>query len=174
MFGCHNCSHRPQKDENYEDSPCAHCRTAMDPALLSGYGGDPAGYGELKTMHPDCGEDFPDELLENHYCREDLAEAVSQTAKTILRLKTRCHSACRILEMKIDRPELSYSQLAEILSCRKQNIQYHLHKILNDCPELGFLLPAARKKNRRTGGNQSDWKRITGRKQRRPPRPRRI
>ena len=78
-----------------------------------------------------------------------MAEAVSQTAKTILRLKTRSHSACRILEMKIDRPELSYSQLAEIFSCRKQNIQYHLHKILSACPELGYLLPA-RKKSRRT------------------------
>ena len=122
----------------------------MDPVVLSGYGGDPARYGGLEMMPPACGEDFPDDLIEDHYCREDMAEAVSQTAKTILRLKTRCHSACRILEMKIDRPELSYSQLAEIFSCRKQNIQYHLHKILSDCPELGYLLPAARKKSRRT------------------------
>jgi len=150
MFGCHNCSHHPQKDENYEDTPCAHCRTAMDPVVVSRYAGDSGQYGERKAMHPACAEEFPDDVIEDHYCREDMAEAVSQAAKTILRLKTRCHSACRILEMKIDRPELSYSQLAEIFSCRKQNIQYHLHKILSDCPELGFLLPAARKKSRRT------------------------
>ncbi len=145
MFGCHNCSHRPQKGENYEDTPCAKCRAAMEPAVTSGYGMDP---GNLNAV-PDE-EVYPDEALKARYCRADMAEAVSQTAKTILRLKTRSHSACRILEMKIDRPELSYSQLAEIFSCRKQNIQYHLHKILSDCPELGYLLPAARKKNRRT------------------------
>ena len=145
MFGCHNCSHRPQKDENYEDTPCARCRAAMDPVVLSGYAMDP---GNLNTM-PDE-EEYPDEAIKERYCREDMAEAVSQTARTILRLKTRSHSACRILEMKIDRPDLSYSQLAEIFSCRKQNIQYHLHKILSDCPELGYLLSAARKKSRRT------------------------
>ena len=146
MFGCHNCSHRPQKDENYEDSPCARCRAAMEPSVMSGYGMDP---GNLNAMPP-AEEEYPDEVLKDRYCRADMAEAVSQTAKTILRLKTRSHSACRILEMKIDRPELSYSQLAEIFSCRKQNIQYHLHKILSDCPELGYLLPSARKKSRRT------------------------
>ena len=145
MFGCHNCSHRPQKDENYEETPCARCRAAMDPAVMSDYSMDP---GNLNTMP--VGEEYPDEAFKDRYCRADMAEAVSQTAKTILRLKTRSHSACRILEMKIDRPELSYSQLAEIFSCRKQNIQYHLHKILSDCPELGYLLPAARKKSRRT------------------------
>jgi hypothetical protein len=145
MFGCHNCSHRPQKDENYEDTPCARCRAAMDPAVMSDYAMDP---GNLNTMHAE--EEYPDEAFKERYCREDMAEAVSQTARTILRLKTRSHSACRILEMKIDRPELSYSQLAEIFSCRKQNIQYHLHKILSDCPELGYLLPASRKKSRRT------------------------
>ena len=148
MFGCHNCSHRPQKNENYEDTPCAHCRTAVDPALLSGYGGDSTRYGELKAINPACGEDFSEDLLEDHYCREDMAEAVSQTAKKILRLKTRCQSACRILEMKIDRPELTYSQLAEIFSCRKQNIQYHLQKILNDCPELGSLIGIKQGKHR--------------------------
>ena len=145
MFGCHNCSHRPRKDENYEDTPCARCRAAMEPAVMSGYGMDP---GNLNTVPYE--EEYPDEALKDRYCRADMAEAVSQTAKTILRLKTRSHSACRILEMKIDRPELSYSQLAEIFSCRKQNIQYHLNKILSDCPELGYLLPAARKKSRRT------------------------
>ncbi len=174
MFGCHNCSHRPQKDENYEDTPCAHCRTAMDPAMLSGYSGDPARYRNPDAMHPAFEEDYPDNALKSGYCREDMAEAVSLTAKTILRLKTRCQSACRILEMKIDRPELSYSQLAEIFSCRKQNIHYHLHKILNDCPELGFLLPAGRKKTRLAAENQSDWKMITGRNRRRPPRIPRI
>lgn len=174
MFGCHNCSHRPQKDENYEDTPCAHCRTAMDPAILSGYGGDSARYPGQEAMQPFYGEEYSDDALNNRYCREDMAEAVSQTAKTILRLKTRCQSACRILEMKIDRPELSYSQLAEIFSCRKQNIQYHLHKILSDCPELGFLLPAARGKKRPVPGKQAGWNRLTAEKRRRPPRTPRV
>ena len=145
MFGCHNCSHRPQKDENYEETPCARCRAAMDPSVMSDYTMDPENLNTIPVE-----EEYPDEVLKDRYCRADMAEAVSQTAKTILRLKTRSHSACRILEMKIDRPELSYSQLAEIFSCRKQNIQYHLHKILSACPELGYLLPAARKKSRRT------------------------
>ena len=148
MFGCHNCSHRPQKAENFEDAPCAHCRTAMDPALLSGYDGDSTRYWDRKAMHPAYGEEIPEDAFNVRYCREDMAEAVSQTAKTILRLKTRRHSACRILEMKIDRPELSYSQLAEIFSCRKQNIQYHLHKILSDCPELGSLIGIKPEKHR--------------------------
>lgn len=174
MFGCHNCSHQPQKDENYEDTPCAGCRAAMDPGLLSEYGGDSAQYRKLNTMHPAYEEGFPDETFTDRYCREDMAIAVSQAAKMILRLKTRRHSACRILEMKIAQPDLSYSQLAEIFSCRKQNIQYHLHKILNDCPELSFLLPAMRKRPCRPAKKPTDWKRMSGRKRRRPTRSARI
>ena len=150
MLGCHNCRHQPRKDENYEDTACSKCRAAMDPALLSGYGNHSVRIQNLKTLPPSDLEEYPDAVLREHYCREDMAAAVSETVKIILRLKIRNRSTWRILEMKINRPELTYSQLADIFSCRKQNIQYHLHKILSACPELGYLLPAARKKSRRT------------------------
>ena len=149
MFGCHKCIHRPQKNEIYEETECARCRAARDPALLGGYGEDSAKFRSMHAVHPAYAEEeYPMELKEN-YCREDLAAAVSQTVRIILRLKSRSHSALRILEMKLDRPELSYSQLADIFSCRKQNIQYHLHKVLRDCPELRFVLGAGHEKRHR-------------------------
>lgn len=149
MFGCHNCSQRPQKKENYDETECARCRAAMDPVLLSEFGENTAGFRKLNVMHPAYSEEYPDEMtFKEHFCREEMVAAVFQTAKIILRLKNRSHSAWRILEMKINRPELSYSQLADIFSCRKQNIQYHLRKILDDCPELGYVLRLERRKQR--------------------------
>ena len=143
MFGCHKCSHRPQENEIYEETECARCRAAMDPAVQTWYGEESAEFRRQHVMHPAYSEEYPIGFKRN-YCREDLAAAVSQTARIILRMKSRSHSALRILEMKLDRPELSYSQLAEIFSCRKQNIQYHLHKVLKDCPELRYVLEKRR------------------------------
>ena len=148
MFGCHKCSHRPQENEIYEETECARCRAAMDPPVLTGYGEKSAKYRMLNVIHPAYTEEYPKTELREQFCREDLAAAVSQTVRIILRMKSRSHSALRILEMKLDRPDLSYSQLAEIFSCRKQNIQYHLHKILRDCPELRYVLGSGHDKRR--------------------------
>ena len=107
MFGCHNCTRKPRKNENYEESECARCQAAADPPLLSGYGERTSITRTLNAMHPAYEEEYPDKAIREHFCREEMAAAVSQTAKIILRMRTRSHSTCRILEMKINRPELS-------------------------------------------------------------------
>ena len=141
MFGCHNCKRKPQKNGIYAESACADCPAAADPALLGGY----RDYHDedprlLRNRNAFSVETYPDEFTREHFCQDDLINALSRTIRIMLKLKTRSPVACRILEMKIDCPELTYSQLAEKLSCRKQNIQYHLQKILTDCPELGYVL----------------------------------
>ncbi|MBQ9336790.1 MAG: helix-turn-helix transcriptional regulator [Lentisphaeria bacterium] len=150
MFGCHSCGKRPQKDEPYEKTPCARCRAKRDPALLSfGTGRDPAEFIELQELHPAYRDDPYDEPDDVCFNKDELFAALSQTIRVLLQMKERNPETYRVVEAKMAEPRLSYSQLAEKLSCRKQNIQYHLKRAIRLCPELGCALLID---SRRTGG----------------------
>lgn len=140
MFGCHNCGKRPQKNEPYENTECARCRAKQDPTLLS-YAGDrdASDFVSLQEMHPAYRGDL-DELDSVPFNRDELFAALSQTIRVLLQMKERNPETYRVVEAKMAEPMLSYSQLAEKLCCRKQNIQYHLKRAVRICPELSCAL----------------------------------
>ena len=140
MFGCHNCGMKPQKDEVYEKTACARCRAKRDPAPIS-YGTEknPAKCLPLQEMHPAYRTDF-DEQDDDRFNKDELFAALSQTVRVLLQMKESNPETYRVVEAKMAEPLLSYSQLAEKLSCRKQNIQYHLKRAVQICPELGYAL----------------------------------
>ncbi len=55
-------------------------------------------------------------------------------------MKEKFPATFKIVDAKIAEPNLSYSELAERFSCRKQNVQYHLKKAVRMFPELSFAL----------------------------------
>ncbi len=140
MFGCHNCGMKPQKNEPYEKTACARCRAKRDPTLLA-YARikDASEFVSLQEMHPAYRGDF-DELDSVPFNRDELFAALSQTIRVLLRMKERNPETYRVVEAKMAEPLLSYSQLAEKLCCRKQNIQYHLKRAVRICPELSCAL----------------------------------
>ena len=140
MFGCHNCGKRPQKNEPYEKTACARCRAKQDPTLLA-YAGvkDAADFVSLQEMHPAYRGDL-DELGNDRFDKDELFAALSQTIRVLLQMKERNPETYRVVEAKMAEPMLSYSQLAEKLCCRKQNIQYHLKRAVRICPELSCAL----------------------------------
>ena len=142
MFGCHNCGMQPQKNEVYENTPCAQCRAGQDPAILSYYKRDPAVFQKLQVMHPAYEEEKTQQNTDDniYYRKEDLFTALSQAIRVLLRMKEQNPETYRVIEAKMAEPLLSYSQLAEKLSCRKQNILYHLKKAVRLCPELSCAL----------------------------------
>ena len=137
MFGCHNCSRKPQKNESYENSACAQCRAIQDPPLLSYWHDGGNEFRDPYAIDPADSGFGGDEALDY---KEDLLCALSQTIRILLKIKERNPETFRVLEAKMAEPQLSYSKLAEKLSCRKQNILYHLKKALRLCPELSHAL----------------------------------
>ena len=140
MFGCHNCGMKPQKNEAYEKTACARCRAKRDPAPISYVTEkNTVDRMSLQEMHPAYRDDF-DELDDDRFNKDELFAALSQTIRVLLRMKESNPETYRVVEAKMAEPLLSYSQLAEKLSCRKQNIQYHLRRAVQLCPELGYAL----------------------------------
>ena len=151
MFGCHNCNRKPQKDELYEETACASCPAAYDPEILSYVRFDPERIPDPCCLYPA----MPDECLledaceEDPSCRDALISALAQTVKMLLRLKEKKPSTYRVVEARMDEPHLTYTGLAEKLACRKQNIDYHLRRALEFCPELEFALFSRKQRLRR-------------------------
>ena len=140
MFGCHNCGVKPQKNASYEKTACARCRAKRDPILLSyGTQKDAADFVALQELHPAYRGDL-DELDDGRFNKDELLAALSRTIQILLRMKEHNPETYRVVEAKMAEPRLSYSQLAEKLSCRKQNIQYHLKRAVQLCPELSYAL----------------------------------
>ena len=146
MFGCHNCTRKPQKNEPYEESPCASCPAAYDPELLSYVSFDPDRFPDPCCPYSAMYDDLPNE---DPSFRDALISALAQTVKMLLQLKARNPSTFRVVEARMDEPHLSYADLAEKLSCRKQNIDYHLRRALKFCPELEYALFSRKQRLRR-------------------------
>ena len=140
MFGCHNCGRKPRPDEEYEKTACATCRAEQDPAVQAYYQRDRVILQRLQVMHPAYMETSNDPNERRGIPPEALFTALSQTIRILLQLKESNPETYRVIEAKMADPLLSYSQLAERLSCRKQNILYHLKKAVRLCPELGYAL----------------------------------
>lgn len=144
MFGCHKCKRKPRKNELYEESACASCPAACDPENLSYVRFDmdrlPDPYGSYDCLT---------EMNDNSFPRDEWISALSQTVKMLVRLKEKKPSTYRVVEARMDEPHLSYADLAEKLSCRKQNIDYHLRRALEFCPELEYALFSRKQRLRR-------------------------
>lgn len=142
MFGCHKCDKKPKPGTPYEQSPCATCRTLKNPLPESHSREDPGIYLSSETQHP-----FATTATLSKHEEEDIHEffssmlkAFSQSLRILVNLKEKHPQTYRILEAKLDNPNLSYTDLALRFSCRKQNVQYHLKKAVMLCPELSHAL----------------------------------
>ena len=146
MLGCHNCEKKPEPGTAYEDSPCAHCKTGKNPPPRSHYRDDPGTYTCLQVLHPSLEEEEEPEAVQ--LCGGDMAEkiiplllkALAQSVRVLVGLKERHPQTYRILDAKLQNPGLSYTDLARRFSCKKQNVQYHLKKAVELCPELSQVL----------------------------------
>ena len=144
MFGCHNCNRKPQKNELYEETACASCTAACDPEIQSYGRCDPERFPDPSDSY-DCLADVYNES----FSREEWIAALSQTVRMLLLLKEKKPSTYRVVEARMDEPHLTYTSLAEKLACRKQNIDYHLKRALEFCPELEYALFSRKQRLRR-------------------------
>ena len=70
----------------------------------------------------------------------NLMKAFSTSLRKLIQMTEKFPMTFEIVDAKIAEPNLSYSELAERFSCRKQNVQYHLKKAVRMFPELSFAL----------------------------------
>ncbi len=142
MFGCHKCDKKPAPGTPYEESPCATCRTLKNPLPESHTREDPGNYLASGIQHPFavCGEDKRYETQDISRLFSSMVKAFSQSLRILVNLKEKHPQTYRIVEAKLDNPNLSYTELALQFSCRKQNVQYHLKKAVSLCPELSYAL----------------------------------
>lgn len=69
-----------------------------------------------------------------------LLKALSQSIRVMIEMKDRYPHTFEIMDAKLQDPSLSYSDIAKRFSCRKQNVQYHLKRAVQICPELSTAL----------------------------------
>ena len=157
MFGCHNCGKKPPKNAVFEKTPCAKCRAAQDPNLMSYYSEDPASFQTPQVMHPAYEGDGVSDEIAIEDVKEKIFFALSRTLRILVDLKEKSPETYRVVEAKMRDPLLSYAELAKQLSCRKQNILYHLKKAVKLCPELScaFLVDTRRTNGRRCFSHRS-------------------
>ena len=134
MFGCHNCGKKIVKDTSYAKSPCAACRAQQNPMPHSRYREDPAQFSTLQVMHP--AYDEPDEKSIELRIREELFHSLAKTIHILFQMKEQYPETYKFIEAKMGNPSLTYSELADMFSCKKQNVLYHLKKATAICPEL--------------------------------------
>ena len=138
MFGCHKCSYKVDPNIPYENTPCASCKTKNDPVPVSYYDEDPATFSSAYVLHPSDSGTTEEEL--QNFEMVTLLQAFSKSLRKLVRMKEKFPVTFEIVDAKIAEPNLSYSELAERFSCRKQNVQYHLKKAVRMFPELSFAL----------------------------------
>ncbi len=134
MFGCHNCGKKIKKNTLYAHSPCATCRTEQNPMPQSQYRDDPANFPTLQVMHPAYTDD--DEVSVEFKIKERLFRSLAQTIRVLTEMKEKHPETYKFIEAKMYNPLLTYTELADMFSCRKQNVLYHLKKAIILCPEL--------------------------------------
>lgn len=136
MFGCHNCPHAGVSFESYEKSPCSICRTKNDPPPISGIPVESVMYSEEYSDLPEISEGGDALNVDIN----EVFSAMGRCLRTLVSMKEKYPDTYSIIISKIDKPFLSYSELATMHKCRKQNIQYHLKKAVDICPELVHAL----------------------------------
>ncbi len=134
MFGCHNCGKKIVKNTPYAQSPCATCRTEQNPMPQSQYRTDPAEFRNLQVMHPAYEEPDADSL--EFRIREKIFRSLAKTIRLLTKMKEQHPETYKFIEAKMDNPRLTYTELAGMFSCKKQNVLYHLKKATMICPEL--------------------------------------
>ena len=134
MFGCHNCGKTIVRNTPYAQSPCAECKTRQNPMPQSQYRNDPAEFPNLQVMHP--AYDEPDEIAIELKIREKLFRSLAKTIRVLTEMKERYPETYKFIEAKMYNPQLTYTELAGMFSCKKQNVLYHLKKATMICPEL--------------------------------------
>jgi len=136
MFGCHNCGMRPEPGTPYEETPCAKCKAMENPAPITHYRNDPATYQRLQVEM-----DLPEEKQPaDAVSINELLRAFAQSLRLLVGLKESRPMTYLVLDAKMYDPNLSYADLAKRFGCKKQNIQYHLKKAVELCPELSSAL----------------------------------
>ena len=138
MFGCHNCGNRIVKNAPYAQSPCASCKAEHNPMPQSQYRNDPALFPNLQVMHP--AYDEPDERSIEFRIRERLFHSLAKTIRILAEMKEQYPETYKFIEAKMFNPRLTYTELAGMFSCKKQNVLYHLKKATAICPELRSAL----------------------------------
>jgi hypothetical protein len=133
MFGCHKCQHCGKIFSSYEISPCATCVTEKDPKPISHYESDPASFSSLSVMHPAYEEQEDDKL-------ERTLTALGQCVRGLVHMKESHPDTYKFVIAKMDKPALSYSEIAAMFSCRKQNVLYHFRKAVRLIPELSHAI----------------------------------
>ncbi|MBO5761930.1 MAG: hypothetical protein J6S53_10360 [Lentisphaeria bacterium] len=138
MFGCHNCRYVPLKENDFENSPCADCRTVKDPVPHSQYEDDPANFSGNSVMHPAYEESCEkDEFTE---FKNELFSALARSIHLLASMQIKYPETYKFVDAKMRDPNISYSELALRFSCRKQNVMYHLRKAVSLCPLLASVL----------------------------------
>jgi hypothetical protein len=142
MFGCHKCPHDMKSFPSYEESPCAVCATGKDPEPVSHFADDPATFDSITVMHPAYEESDNSELARSF-------AALGQCVRRLVSLKDKHPDTFKFVLAKMDKPALSYSELAAQFNCKKQNVMYHFKKAVGIMPELSRALIVARRFNGR-------------------------
>ena len=109
MFGCHNCGKKPPKNAVFEKTPCAKCRAAQDPNLMSYYSEDPASFQTPKVMHPAYEGDGVSDEIAIEDVKEKIFFALSRTLRILVDLKEKSPETYRVVEAKMREPLLSYA-----------------------------------------------------------------
>jgi len=66
--------------------------------------------------------------------------ALGHCVKILIALKERHPETYKFVEAKMEKPAISYSELAAMFNCRKQNVLYHFRKAVRLHPELSHAL----------------------------------
>ena len=133
MFGCHKCPDNGKAFDSYEKSPCSSCSCAKDPSFISRFEADPGSFSGFQVMHPSYDDDQPEALSRAF-------SALGQCVKALVSMKERHPDTYKFVIAKMDNPSISYSELASMFNCRKQNVQYHFKKAVSIIPELSHAL----------------------------------
>lgn len=135
MFGCHKCEHAAKSFNSYDESPCASCVTCKNPAPISHFASDPASFESLTVMHPAY-----DEEGEAEDRIERALSALGQCVRRLVAMKDKHPDTYKFIIAKMDKPALSYSEIALMFDCKKQNVLYHFRKAVKLFPELSHAL----------------------------------
>lgn len=144
MLGCHNCDKRPDPGTPYEESACAGCHSGGNLYCSRDLSNDILG-DERVSVDADfifsdeqrgCADESPPDIMST----KQLLKAFSQSIRVMVEMKDRYPHTYEIMDAKLQDPSLSYSELAKRFSCRKQNVQYHLKRAVQICPELSAAL----------------------------------
>lgn len=135
MNGCHNCQNKPLPGTRYEDSLCATCPTMHDPRMDNSFTTELRNVEGRLVVEPEV---YQSECEESESDR--IFQAFCSALSALLEIAEKNSTTLKVLLLKLKKPEMSYSEIAELIGCKKQNISYHLRSVLKICPEMKTAL----------------------------------